>query len=363
MLYNLLYPLSDSFTFLNVFKYITFRTVYSLLTALLLCLIIGPKVIRTMRAFEIGEKIREDGPKSHHKKSGTPTMGGLLILGSLLISILMWSDLSNQYILMVLFVTITFGAIGFADDYMKIKKIRKKGMSPLEKFSLQVFFATAVALYIVYFDKERVGFATELGIPFLKNFRPDLGFFYIIFIVLVIVGTSNAVNLTDGLDGLAIGPIIIATFALMIVTYVSGHHKFAQYLMIHNIKESGELTVFCGAIIGSCLGFLWFNSYPAQIFMGDVGSVPLGALLGTLAVIVKHELLLFFIGGVFVIEAMSVILQVGYFKITGGKRIFRMAPLHHHFEEKGWEEPKVIVRFWIVAIILALFSLSTLKIR
>ncbi|MBI5184240.1 MAG: phospho-N-acetylmuramoyl-pentapeptide-transferase [Nitrospinae bacterium] len=363
MLYHLLYPLSDTYTLFNVFKYITFRSVYSLLTALLLSLLIGPLVIRTMRAFEIGEKIREDGPKSHHKKSGTPTMGGLLILGSLIVSVLLWADLSNRYILLAMFVAIAYGAIGFADDYMKIKKIRKQGMSPREKFFLQFFFASIVAVYIVYFDSGRAGFATKLGIPFLKNYRPDLGLFYLFFIIMVIVGTSNAVNLTDGLDGLAIGPIIIATFALMVVTYVCGHTKFAQYLMIYNIKESGELTVLCGAAIGSCLGFLWFNSYPAQIFMGDVGSVPLGALLGTLAVIVKHELLLFFIGGVFVIEAMSVILQVGYFKMTGGKRIFRMAPLHHHFEEKGWEEPKVIVRFWIVAIILAMFSLSTLKIR
>lgn len=363
MLYHLLYPLHETFSFLNVFKYISFRTAYAGLTALLLCLFIGPKVIKMMIDFEIGEKIRKDGPKGHFKKSGTPTMGGLLILGSLLSATLLWADFSNQYILLILFVTIGFGAIGFIDDYLKIKKIRTDGMKALEKLLLQIFFATIVAVFIVYFDSSRAVFATELGIPFFKNVKPDLGWTYVIFIVLVIVGTSNAVNLTDGLDGLAIGPIIIAVFSLMVITYLSGHHKFATYLMIDNIKGGGELTVFCGAVIGSCLGFLWFNTYPAQIFMGDVGSVSLGGMLGTLAVIVKHELLLFFIGGVFVIEAMSVIIQVGYFKISGGKRIFRMAPLHHHFEEKGWEEPKVIVRFWIVAIILALFSLSTLKIR
>ena len=363
MLYHLLYPLSETFSFLNIFKYITFRSVYAGLTALLICLLVGPRVIRMMRAFEIGEKIREDGPRTHFKKSGTPTMGGVLILGSLLSATFLWADFSNKYILLILFVAVGFGAIGFADDYMKIRKIRKKGMAPLEKFLLQALLSAVVGVFIVYFDADRSSFATELGIPFLKNIRPDLGWAYVLFIMLVIVGTSNAVNLTDGLDGLAIGPIIIATFALMIISYAAGHHTFSSYLMIYNIKGGGELTVFCGAVIGACLGFLWFNAYPAQIFMGDVGSVALGGILGTLAVIVKHELLLFFIGGVFVIEALSVILQVGYFKISGGKRIFRMAPLHHHFEEKGWEEPKVIVRFWIVAIILALFSLSTLKIR
>ncbi len=363
MLYHLLYPLHETFSSFNIFKYISFRTAYAGLTALLLCLFVGPKVIKMMSVFEIGEKIREDGPKGHFKKSGTPTMGGLLILGSLFIATLLWADYSNRYILLILFVAVGFGTIGFIDDYLKIKRIRDDGMKAWEKLLLQVFLASLVAIFIVYFDSSREAYATELGIPFFKNIKPDLGWTYLIFIVLVIVGTSNAVNLTDGLDGLAIGPIIIATFALLIIAYVSGHHKFASYLMINNIKGGGELTVFCGAVIGSCLGFLWFNSYPAQIFMGDVGSVSLGGILGTLAVIVKHELLLFFIGGVFVIEAMSVIIQVGYFKISGGKRIFRMAPLHHHFEEKGWEEPKVIVRFWIIAIILALFSLSTLKIR
>ncbi len=363
MLYHLLYPLHETFSFLNIFKYITFRAAYAGLTALLLCLFAGPKIIRMMKEFEIGEKIREDGPKSHLQKSGTPTMGGLLILGALLTATLLWANFSNEYILLLLFVTIGFGGIGFADDYMKMRKIRANGMKGVEKLVLQVIIASLVGIYIMYFDSNRAGFGTILEIPFFKNLKPDLDWFYLVFIVLVIVGTSNAVNLTDGLDGLAIGPIIIATFALMVITYISGHHRFANYLMIYNIKGGGELTVFCGAVIGSCLGFLWFNTYPAQIFMGDVGSVSLGGILGTLAVIVKHELLLFFIGGVFVIEAMSVIIQVGYFKISGGKRVFRMAPLHHHFEEKGWAEPKVIVRFWIVAIILALFSLSTLKIR
>lgn len=363
MLYHLLYPLHETYSFFNIFKYITFRSAYAGITALLLSLLIGPKLIKIMRDFEIGERIREDGPKSHLKKSGTPTMGGLLILGTLLVSTLLWADFSNRYIPLILFVVLGFGAIGFADDYLKIKKIRAEGMKPLEKMVLQVLLSVVVAVFILYFDSSRREFATLLEIPFFKNYQPDLGWLYLIFIVLVIVGTSNAVNLTDGLDGLAIGPIIIATFALMIIAYISGHSKFATYLMISNIKGGGELTVFCGAVVGSCLGFLWFNSYPAQIFMGDVGSVSLGGMLGTIAVIVKHELLLFFIGGVFVIEAMSVIIQVGYFKLTGGKRVFRMAPLHHHFEEKGWAEPKVIVRFWIIAIILALFSLSTLKIR
>lgn len=363
MLYHFLYPLHDNFFALNVFRYITFRSAYAGLTAMLISFIGGAFLIKLLSRYQIGETIRDLGPKSHFSKTGTPTMGGILILLSTFISVFLWGNLLNHYLWILLFSMFSFGLLGLADDYVKVIFKNKNGINLLMKLGIQIIIGLCVAIYVVYLDEERSSYATYLEIPFFKNFKPDLGLFYVLFIVFVIVGASNAVNLTDGLDGLAIGPIIIATFSFVVLTYVTGNFKFANYLNIQFINGVGELTVICGALIGAGLGFLWFNSYPAQIFMGDVGSLSMGGTLGTLAVLSKHELLLISVGGLFVIEALSVILQVSYFKITGGKRIFKMAPLHHHFEEKGWVEPKVTVRFWIIAIILALFSLSTLKLR
>ena len=361
MLYHIFYPLSSDYSFLNVFRYITFRSAYSGVTALIFSMLMGGVMIRMLRVFQVGEKIRDDGPQSHVVKSGTPTMGGLLILSTLIISTLLWADLTNSYIWLALFATFGFGLVGFIDDVMKLKK--NKGMTARVKLVLQIFLSLAVGIYLIYFDPSRSEYATRLYIPFFKEFKPDLGAWYLLLIVVTIVGTSNAVNLTDGLDGLAIGPIIIATITYTLILYLCGHFKFAEYLRIQHIKEAGEIAVFSSAVIGASLGFLWFNSYPAQMFMGDVGSLSLGGLLGTIAVIAKHELLLLLVGGIFVIEALSVIIQVAYFKYTGGKRFFKMAPLHHHFEHSGWAEPKVIVRFWIVAVVLAMVSLSTLKLR
>ena len=363
MLYHLLYPLRESFSAFNVFKYITFRSVYAGLTAMIISILMGLFFIKLFSKHQIGETIREIGPKSHYSKKGTPTMGGILILVATFISILLWGDLLNEYMWVLFFSMFSFGLLGLADDYIKVILKKKDGINVSLKLVIQAAIGLCIALYVVFLDADRSDYATYLEVPFFKNVMPDLGLFYILFIVLVIVGASNAVNLTDGLDGLAIGPIIVATFSFMILTYVTGHIKFSDYLNIQYIGNVGELSVFCGALIGAGLGFLWFNSYPAQIFMGDVGSLAMGGALGTLAVLSKHELLLVIVGGLFVIEALSVLLQVSYFKISGGKRIFKMAPLHHHFEEKGWSEPKVTVRFWIVAVILALLSLSTLKLR
>jgi len=362
MFYHFFYPLSSDYSIFNVFKYITFRSAYSGITALGLSLLLGGLMIRVLQKFQIQEKIRSDGPQHHSSKSGTPTMGGLLILATFGCSTLLWADLSNHYIWLVLLSALGFGAIGLRDDILKLKK--GKGISAKEKILLQVLLSLAVGIYLLYFDPARAEYATRLSVPFFKGFQPDLGVIsYLLFIVFIMVGTSNAVNLTDGLDGLAIGPIIIATLTYTGIVYISGHFNFSEYLRIQHIKDAGEVAVTSSAIMGASLGFLWYNSYPAQIFMGDVGSLSLGGLLGTIAVIVKHELLLILVGGIFVIEALSVIIQVGYFKYTGGKRFFKMAPLHHHFEELGWSEPKVIVRFWIVAVILAMISLSTLKLR
>lgn len=360
MLYNLLFPLHDTYSVFNVFRYITFRTAYAILTALAVTFIFGPWIIRKLKEKQIGERIRDEVPRSHLSKSGTPTMGGVMILFSLFIPTLLWADLTNKYVWLIMFSTLFFGLIGFVDDYLKLKN-RESGLKGKEKFAIQVAVALVIVLSL-YFDREFSAILTKLGVPFFKAVKPELDGLYILFAVLVIVGTSNAVNLTDGLDGLAIGPIIIATTAYMIIAYVTGHFNFANYLNIQYISGAGELAVFCGAVIGASLGFLWFNSYPAQVFMGNVGSTALGGMLGTLAIVTKHELILLIIGGIFVVEALSVILQVASFKLVG-KRIFKMAPLHHHFEESGWEEPKVTVRFWIVAIILALLSLSTLKLR
>ena len=361
MFYHFFYPLSSDYSVFNVFKYITFRSAYSGVTALVLSLVMGAGMIRLLQKLQIGEKIRNDGPQHHSSKSGTPTMGGLLILTTFIGSTLLWADLSNQYIWVILISAIGFGAIGLRDDFLKLKK--GKGITAKEKIILQILLSLAIGIYLLYFDSTRAEYATQLSVPFFKSFQPDLGFGYLLFIVFIMVGTSNAVNLTDGLDGLAIGPIIIATLTYTGIAYICGHFNFSEYLRIQHIKEASEIAVISSAVLGASLGFLWFNSYPAQIFMGDVGSLSLGGLLGTIAVIVKHELLLILIGGIFVIEALSVIIQVAYFKYTGGKRFFKMAPLHHHFEELGWSEPKVIVRFWIVAVVLAMISLSTLKLR
>ncbi len=358
MIYTFLYPLHTDYSFLNVFRYITFRTVYALVTALVICLVFGPMVINFLQKMNVGQPVRQEGPKAHQSKSGTPTMGGIMIMLSVLFSTLLWADLKNPYVWLILFGTISFCLIGFWDDYLKVVRRHNKGLSARYKFAWQVIVATMIGVVLYWLP----GYSTELSLPFLKHIHPDLGSFYVTFVVLVIVGASNAVNLTDGLDGLAIGPVIMAAAAYAAVAYVTGHLKFSGYLLIPYIVGVGELSVFCGAIIGAGLGFLWFNTYPASVFMGDVGSLPLGAALGIVAVISKHELLLVLVGGIFVIEALSVIFQVLSFK-SRGKRIFLMAPIHHHFELKGWAEPKVVIRFWIIALVLALMSLSTLKLR
>jgi phospho-N-acetylmuramoyl-pentapeptide-transferase len=359
MLYHLLYPLHTTFSVFNVFRYITFRTIYASLTAFLICFLLGPWMIRKLAQMQVGQYIRDDGPKTHLDKAGTPTMGGTLIIVSIVVSILLWSDLTNFYVWITLFVVVGYGLVGFIDDYLMQIKKQSKGLSVRTKLVWQAIIAL-IAGFLAYISPD---FSTQITIPFFKNVSPDFGWGYIIFAAFVIVGASNAVNLTDGLDGLAIGPVIIAATTYMIFAYVAGHVKIANYLQINYVSGSGELAIFCGAIVGSGMGFLWFNTYPAQIFMGDVGSLSLGAFLGTVAVITKQEILLVLVGGLFVIEALSVIFQVSFFKMTSGKRIFRMAPLHHHFELKGWPEPKVIVRFWIIAIALAMLAMSTLKLR
>jgi len=359
MIYHFLYPLHTTISAFNVFRYITFRTIYASLTAFLICFILGPWVIRRLQYMQVGQYIREDGPQTHHQKAGTPTMGGALIILSVALSTLLWADLSNAFVWIVLLVLTGFGAIGFVDDYLMQVKKRSKGLTGKGKLILQ----TMLALLTGYLVIMSPNFTTQVTVPFFKQLAPDLGWWYVIFAAFVIVGASNAVNLTDGLDGLAIGPVIIAAVTYMIFAYVSGHIKIAEYLQINYVARGGEISVFCGALAGAGLGFLWFNAYPAQVFMGDVGSLSLGGSLGTVAVMTKQEILLVLVGGLFVMEALSVIFQVGFFKMTKGKRIFRMAPLHHHFELKGWPEPKVIVRFWIIAIALALISMSTLKLR
>jgi phospho-N-acetylmuramoyl-pentapeptide-transferase len=359
MLYHLLYPLHTTLSALNVFRYITFRTIYASLTAFFICFFLGPWMINKLTQMQVGQYIRDDGPKTHHDKAGTPTMGGVLIVGAITVSTLLWSDLTNGFVWIVLIAVIGYALIGFIDDYLMQIKKHSKGLSVRKKLLLQVIISTGVGL-LLYASPN---FSTRVTIPLFKQLTPDLGWGYIIFAVLVIVGTSNAVNLTDGLDGLAIGPVIVAAATYMIFAYVAGHVKIANYLQINYVAGSGEVAIFCGAVAGAGLGFLWFNAYPAQIFMGDVGSLPLGAALGTVAVITKQEILLLLVGGLFVIEALSVIFQVSFFKMTAGRRIFKMAPLHHHFELKGWPEPKVIVRFWIIAIALALLAMSTLKLR
>lgn len=357
MLYHLLYPLYKYHTLFNVFQYITFRTIYAVVTALLLSFIIGPYVIKKLSLMQIGQVVRKDGPPQHLSKEGTPTMGGVLILLSIIIPTLLWANLTNPYVWLLIAVTLCLGTVGFVDDYKKVVQKNCKGLLPGYKFLWQFIVASGVALFLYF-----TGFNTSVAVPFFKNVIIPLGWLYVPFAILVIVGASNAVNLTDGLDGLAVGPIIIAAATYMLFTYLTGNVKIAQYLQIMYVPKAAELTIFAGAMVGASLGFLWFNSYPAQVFMGDVGSLSLGGALGTLAIITKQEILLVLVGGVFVVEALSVIFQVGSFKLRG-KRIFKMAPLHHHFELDGWAEPKIIVRFWIISIILSLIAISTLKLR
>ncbi len=358
MLYHLLYPLHTEFSVLYIFRYITFRTIYATITALIISFLIGPWLIQKLQALQIGQSIRKLGPESHFKKEGTPTMGGTLILFAIVLPTLLWADLKNIYVWVTLLVTIGFGAVGFMDDYRKVRKKNSDGLRPRQKMFWLLLISLAAGMVLFFYPP----FQTTLSVPFLKGLRPDLGIFYIPFAMLVIVGTSNAVNLTDGLDGLAIGPMIIATGTYLIFAYLAGNARLADYLQISSVQGAGELSVLCGAMVGAGLGFLWFNSYPAQVFMGDVGSLSLGGALGTIAVITKQEIVLVIVGGIFVMEALSVIFQVTSFRLYG-KRIFRMAPIHHHFELKGWPEPKIIVRFWIISIILALVGLSTLKLR
>jgi phospho-N-acetylmuramoyl-pentapeptide-transferase len=377
LLYWLLYvELFHYFPPFRIFRYLTFRTGFASLTALFTALIVGPLVINRLREFQIGQYIREEGPKAHQKKAGTPTMGGLLIAIAIIVPTLLWADLSNPFVWIAILSTSAFAAIGFADDYIKIVHRRNLGLTGRAKLGLQI--ATSVVIAIILIAMQTRGlYSTRLLVPFLKQFRPDLvlqslvhdphlwplAFVpFVIFVVLVIVGSSNAVNLTDGLDGLAIGCTVIAAGALAVLTYVSGHAQFAAYLELQRMPQVGELTIFCGAMVGSAIGFLWYNAHPAEVFMGDVGSLALGGAIGTVAVMIKQELLLPFIGGVFVIEALSVILQVASYKMRK-KRIFKMAPIHHHFELLGWSESKVIVRFWIASLVFALFALTTLKLR
>ncbi len=359
MIYYLLYPLHTSYSFFNVFRYITFRTIFASITALLICLIVGPWLIRKLQGLQIDQQIREDGPQSHQIKKGTPTMGGVLIIFAVVISTVLWTNLSINYVWLILLVTVGFGLIGFIDDYRKLAGKSSKGISGKARLSAEIVIALFVGI-ILYL---KPGFNSQVTIPFFKTVLPNLGWGYVLLSTFIIVGTANAVNLTDGLDGLAIGPATICFATYVLFAYFSGNIKAASYLQIPYVSGSGELAVFCGALVGAALGFLWFNAYPAEIFMGDVGSLSLGGALGTTAIITKQEILLAIVGGIFVVETFSVIFQVGYFKLTQGKRIFRMAPLHHHFELKGWAEPKVIVRFWIISILLALMAISTLKLR
>jgi phospho-N-acetylmuramoyl-pentapeptide-transferase len=377
LLYWLLYvKLFPYFTPFRIFRYLTFRTAFASLTALATGLIVGPAVIRRLREFQIGQYIREEGPKAHMKKAGTPTMGGVLIGISIIVPTLLWADLSNKFVWLTVASTTAFASIGFADDYLKVIHHRNLGLTGKTKLMLQILTSMVVAVALMLLTASG-DYSTHLMVPFFKRFRPDLVITHVmrnpymwpiafmpffIFVVLVIVGSSNAVNLTDGLDGLAIGCTVIAAGALAVLTYVSGHTVFAGYLELQRMPQVGELTIFCGAMVGASIGFLWYNAHPAEIFMGDVGSLALGGALGTVAVMIKQELLLPFIGGIFVIEAVSVILQVASYKLRR-KRIFKMAPLHHHFELLGWSESKIIVRFWIASLVFALFALTTLKLR
>ncbi len=362
MLYQLFVPLADESLFFNVFRYLTFRSGGAWFTAMLICFWLGPKIIRWLKSKQAeGQPIRSDGPESHLiTKKGTPTMGGVMILLSVGISTLLWANLGNAYVWIVLFVTLGFGGVGFVDDYLKLTKKNPKGMSSRIKFWTLMAMALAAGFAIHSVAPQALN--TKIALPFFKDILIDAGIAYFGFAMIVIVGASNAVNLTDGLDGLAIVPVMIAAGCFALIAYLTGNVKFADYLQIHTIPGAGELAVFCSALIGGSLGFLWFNAPPAKVFMGDTGSLALGGALGTVAVITKHEFVLAIIGGLFVIEALSVIVQVASFKLTG-KRVFRMAPIHHHFEKLGWAEATIVIRFWIIAVIFALAGLSTLKLR
>ncbi|HOK45307.1 MAG TPA: phospho-N-acetylmuramoyl-pentapeptide-transferase [Bryobacteraceae bacterium] len=378
MFYWLLFEqLYQYFSPFRVFRFITFRAAFASLTALFLCLVLGPWLIRKLRQFQIGQHIREEGPKSHQKKAGTPTMGGVLIVISIVLPTLLWANLANPYVWIALFGILSFGAIGFWDDYTKIRNKRNLGLTGRKKFALQCVVALIIGGFLLIL-REQGAYSTSMNVPFFKWFRPSLVIepllgnpftyplaftFFFLFLILWIVGMSNGVNLTDGLDGLAIGLMVVAAAAMTALTYTSGHAEFARYLDLVRVPGAGELTIFCAAMTGACLGFLWYNAHPAEIFMGDVGSLALGGSLAVVAVLIKQEILLLFIGGVFVLEALSVILQVASYKLRGGKRIFKMAPLHHHFEALGWAESKIIVRFWIAGLVMALFALTTLKLR
>jgi phospho-N-acetylmuramoyl-pentapeptide-transferase len=375
LLYEKLFPFFHPF---RIFRYLTFRTAFASLTALLIALLIGPYVIQKLREFQIGQFVRDDGPQSHLKKSGTPTMGGVLICIAILLPTVLWSDPANPFVWIVVFSTLAFGAIGFADDYIKVVQRRSLGLTARAKLLWQGLAGLIVAIALVALQQFKM-FSTQLTVPFVKTWHPDLLWHwwpatvphlgllafvpFVLFVIFVLMGSSNAVNLTDGLDGLAIGCTIIAAGALAVLTYVSGHVVFADYLELQRMPMVGELTIFCGSMVGASIGFLWYNAHPAEIFMGDVGSLALGGAIGTVAVLIRQELLLPFIGGIFILEAASVLLQVGSYKLRNGKRIFKMAPLHHHFEQLGWQESKVIARFWIGALVFALFALTTLKLR
>jgi phospho-N-acetylmuramoyl-pentapeptide-transferase len=362
MLYYALPQLEPYFGALNVTRYITFRTAAASITALAISLAFGPWVIRRLREFKVGQIIRQEGPQTHRAKAGTPTMGGVLILASALIPTLLWADLTSAHVWIAVIATASFGAVGFLDDYLKLTRRSHHGLLPRYKMAGLLIVSLFVGLAVLYLATKGQ-YNTRLLFPFFKNLIPDLGWFYAAFAVLVLLCSTNAVNFTDGLDGLAISTVAVAAAAFTALAYVTGHAVLADYLLLVRFPDTGELTIFCGALVGASLGFLWFNSYPAEVFMGDVGSLGLGGALGTVAILIKQELLLPIVGGVWVLEGMSVVLQIGYFKATGGKRLFKMVPLHHHFEQLGWSEPKVIMRFIIVAIIFALFSLTTLKLR
>ncbi|MBZ5514059.1 MAG: phospho-N-acetylmuramoyl-pentapeptide-transferase [Acidobacteriia bacterium] len=376
MFYLLWQLFHDQVRLLNLFRYITFRTAYATMTALFLALVLGPWLIRRLKEFQIGQYIREDGPQSHQSKAGTPTMGGVLIVLCVVVPTLLWADLRNIFVWMVLAVMLAFAGIGFWDDYQKVRRRQNLGLTARSKILLQILVSFIFGVALIFLSARGL-YSTNLTFPFFKRFRPDLlipslltnvwtypfAFLpFLLFVILVLVGSSNAVNLTDGLDGLAIGCVLISASALTVLTYVAGHAVLADYLDLEHLPRVAELTVFCGAMVGASLGFLWYNSHPADIFMGDVGSLALGGAIATVAVIIKQEMLLPFIGGIFVVEALSVILQVGSYKLRR-KRIFKMAPLHHHFELAGWRESKIIARFWIAALVFALFALTTLKLR
>jgi phospho-N-acetylmuramoyl-pentapeptide-transferase len=362
MLYFLLVPLKEHIFFFNIFRYITVRTALAGITALVISFIFGPWLIKKLKKYQIGEEIRPDGPQSHFEKKGTPSMGGILIISSTLIPTLLWGNLSNIYVLVAMFTMFSFGVIGFWDDYLKIIEKKSSGLIIRNKLILQIILAGVIAFILIYLG-HKGEFSLNLHFPFFKKWVPYLGWIYLPWIMFILIGSSNAVNFADGLDGLAIGLSFISVGAFTALSYVAGHAVFSEYLNIARVPNAAELTVFVGAMSGACLAFLWFNSYPAEIFMGDVGALSLGGTIGTIAILIKQEFLLFMVAGVFIIEALSVLIQIFYFKLTGGKRVFKMAPLHHHFELIGWSEEKIVVRFWIAAIIFALFSLTTLKLR